>query len=363
MIRKSSLFVVTFLIIFSCSGPKAVTIESDSSSKNVKQVILMIGDGMGLSQVSAALYAKQKDLNLEKFQHIGLQKTHAKDALITDSAAAATAMARGTKANNNTFGSTDKVRAPSSILEICQKKGWKSGIVVTSELTHATPAAFYTYQDNRGLSEGIARDLSTAGVDILIGGGKKFFDNRDSDEDNLVDNMIRDGYVVETFFEKEKPSVLVEGKKYVYFMANDKPLPIHQGRLPLAELCQTGLQFLRERGDEFFLLVEGSQIDWGGHSNDSEYVIEETLDFDRAVGAMLRYAKNHNNVLLVVTADHETGGLSIKDKFKSKLLIDFNSKLHTGTMVPVYAYGPGSETFQGIYDNTEIYSKILDLIN
>ncbi len=321
----------------------------------------MIGDGMGLTHISAASYSTKRGLNMERFKTIGLQKTHCRDKLITDSAAGAAAMARGIKADYSTFGSSLETKAPISIMEELQDKGWATGITVTSSVTHATPAAFYSYQQSRAMYEEIALDLLEADVDYLVGGGLKYFERRDGDGRNLLDEMKTDGYQISTFLELPFSEVTIfNNAKFAYFTANEEPLQHTHGRHYLVEACQRGVQYLNRRTDEgFFFLVEGSQIDWGGHANDAEWIVDEVIDFDEAVGKMLDWVEKDGETLLLVTSDHETGGLAIvQEDEKGELILGFSTKDHTATMVPIFASGPGSELFQGTFDNTEIYLKM-----
>ena len=316
---------------------------------------------MGLSQISGAMYSKRKGLNMERFTSIGLQKTHCKDKLITDSAASATAMARGIKADYSSFGSTVDRKAPVSILEELEADGWATGIAVTSSITHATPAAFYSYQLSRAMYEEIALDLLSTNVDYLVGGGLKYFERRDIDDRNLIEEMKGSGYQIATFIDIPLAEVnIFRDVKFAYFTANEEPLQHSQGRDYLLDACQRGVQFLsRKKEQRFFFLIEGSQIDWGGHANQGEWIMDEIRDFDRAVGKMLDFAERDGETLLIVTADHETGGFAVvQEDEKGELIIGFNSKDHTPTMVPIFAYGPGEELFRGVYDNTTIHTKM-----
>ncbi|MCB0667758.1 MAG: alkaline phosphatase [Saprospiraceae bacterium] len=325
----------------------------------------MIGDGMGLSQISGALYSSRRGLELERFQVIGLQKTSCKDNLVTDSAAAAAAMARGIKAEKNTFGTDDKAKAPLSVLEEMKKRGWSAGIVVTSSLTHATPAAFVTYQHQRSMYEEIAKDFLNIDVDFMVGGGKEYFDRRSNDERNLIEELKQKDAIVKSYLDGDIMDLNISPqKRFIYFSADGEPLSRSAGRTYFLPACERGIIFLERRSEKgFFFLVEGSQIDWGGHANVDEMVVDETIEFDEVVGKMLDFAEKDGETLVIVTADHETGGFSITgENDKGKPIVEFISKDHTATMIPVFAYGPGSEKFAGIYENTKIHDKILEAL-
>lgn len=316
---------------------------------------------MGISQITAGLYSNHNHLELERFPITGLIKTHCADNLITDSAAGATAFATGKKTYAGAIG-VDKDTIPQpSILELAESEGMSTGIVVTCEITHATPAAFYAHQPARRYHEAIAMDLMNVEVDLIVGGGQRYFLRR-RDKTNLFLVMKEKGYTLRNvsfpFSELNLPSY----EKLAYFTAEDKPSYKSKGRDYLPEATAYAPPFLQERSAKgFFLLIEGSQIDWAGHANHIDDVVSEMLDFDEAVGKALDFAEQDGHTLVIVTADHETGGLAIKQGSHmglDSLNTSFATGGHTSHMVPVFAYGPGAEAFSGIYENTEIFTKM-----
>lgn len=316
---------------------------------------------MGVSQITAGLYSNQNRLNLERFPITGLIKTHSKDNLITDSAAGATAFSTGQKTYTGAIGvDADTVPHP-TILEMAEADGMATGIIVTSEITHATPAAFYAHQYARRFHEAIAKDLMKVEVDLLVGGGQRYFLRR-RDQDNLFLTFKLNGYSLRNIATPFSELDIPDFKKLAYFTAEDKPPYKSKGRNYLPDAVSYAPPFLKERSSKgFFLLVEGSQIDWGGHANHIEDVVTEMLDFDEAVGNMLDFAEKDGHTLVIVTADHETGGLAIKQGSymgRDSLNTSFATGGHTCHMVPVFAYGPGAEAFSGMYDNTEIFYKM-----
>lgn len=345
------------------SGETVVHAIPVQNPKNpAKNLILMIGDGMGLTQITAGIYDNNNFLNFERFPVTGLMKTHSYDNLVTDSAAGGTAMACGVKTYNNGVG-VDKDGIPvKSILEEAEEKEMMTGIVVTSALVNATPASFMAHQKLRAFTEPIAEEIANSGVDFLVGGGKKYFDRRDSDERNLSKEMEEKGYQVEDFIRNQRiQDVRINpGKKFVYFTADDDPLTKITGRDYLPHASKMGVEFLKSNSENgFFMMIEGSQIDLGGHATNFKYVMSELKDFDETIKQVLKFAEKDGETLVVVTADHETGGLAIKEGSKlKKIKSEFVYGRHTGTMVPVFAYGPGSENFTGIFDNTELYRKM-----
>ena len=322
-------------------------------------IILMIGDGMGLNQITAGMYFNGNKTALEDFSSVGLAKTHSSNSLVTDSAASGTAMASGVKTLNGVVGISSKNKKPKSILEISKEKGYQTALIATSSIVHATPASFYAHVVSRKEYENIALQMSTSVVDYFIGGGKKHFNDRE-DNRNLIDEMS--AYDIVSSLSKFELST---ASKIDHFTNRDEPNRILDGRLPLKDAVQSVLNKFDRDQKPFFMMVEGSQIDWGGHSNEIEYVISEFNDFDAAIQTVLDYTLKHPNTLVVVTADHETGGLTIPkgDIKKMRPSVEFSTVGHTASMVPVFAKGPAAATFSGIYDNTLIFNKMLDILN
>jgi alkaline phosphatase len=317
----------------------------------------MIGDGMGLTQISSGMYANDNSTALEQFDYIGLSKTASFDKLITDSAASGTAMATGIKTNNKVLGISPDNIHQKSILEICKEKGYKTALIATSSIVHATPASFYAKENSRYNYENIALQLRNHKIDIFIGGGSKYFTTR-KDKRNLINEMSEYEFI-KSLDELEK-SISTKVGYFTYF---DEPPSILNGRPANLDLItRTVLNKLSLNKSPFIVVIEGSQIDWGGHDNDSKMVLSEFIDFDSAVKEALEFAKNDGNTLVVVTADHETGGMSLNGGEINNVNIKFNTKSHTGTMVPVFSFGPSSENFNGIYENTQIFYKLKESI-
>ncbi|MEM6265581.1 MAG: alkaline phosphatase [Bacteroidota bacterium] len=322
-------------------------------------IILMIGDGMGISQITAGLIANGNKLNLERMRHIGLIKTFSYDNLITDSAAGATAFACGEKTINGAIAVTPRKKSMPTILEMAHQQGLATGVVATSYIQHATPASFYAHQPNRSMYEDITKDFLNETVDIAIGGGRRFFEDR-RDKTSLLDTLATRGYEVFRGIKKAQKNA-VSNKVFV-ICAREHMAAMKMGR---GNFLSTSTDFAMERLGQnekgFFLMVEGSQIDWGGHANDKSYIVDEVIDFDKAVGRALDFAEAQGNTLVIVTADHETGGFAVEGGsfIRQEVIGDFTTGSHTADLIPVFAYGPGAENFMGIYDNTEIFSKMV----
>ncbi len=346
-----------YLLILAFSFSSCVQ-QADYQQKKPKNIILMIGDGMGLTHVHAALTAKKNNLNIARCRYIGLVKTYSSDNYITDSGASGTAIATGVKTKNGAIGVDTSGVAHQSILEIAEEHGKATGLVATAFITHATPAAFIAHNPDRHDYENIALDFLKTDIDVFIGGGKNHFMVR-SDSLNLIDSLsIRNYQIVYDLISLEN----INSGKIAGLLYEEHPPPLSQGRADMLEKASLkAIEILNHDEDGFFLMIEGSQIDWAGHDNDTDYLIEETVEFDNTVGKVLDFAEKNGETLVIITADHETGGFSIIDgNYETgEVTGGFSSPNHTGIMVPLYAYGPGAEEFIGIYENTEIFDKML----
>jgi len=336
-----------------------------------KNILLFIGDGMGITQISAAKIIKGT-LNLDQFKVMGLLTTHSADDLITDSAAAGTALATGYKTNNGMIAQQPDGTRLKTIIEYAIQKNKATGMVVSSSITHATPAAFLTHTTSRDNHYDIAEQMAQSNVDVLLGGGWGYFvpqtvsgSLRRDDKDLLKIISLH-----KTVIQTEQDFFNLPAVDSVVGLFAEKHLKKAELRQPsLTQMTDKAIKILSEstKGENngFFLMVEGSQIDWAGHQNNKEYLMGEMIDFDKAIGIGLEYARKDQQTLLIVTSDHETGGFAIHSgsvKYKDVSSTSFASHSHTAAMVPVFAYGPGSALFTGIHDNTSIGQNVIQYI-
>ncbi|HEY3389829.1 MAG TPA: alkaline phosphatase, partial [Prolixibacteraceae bacterium] len=331
-----------------------------TGKKHPKNIILMIGDGMGLAHVYSAMTANGGHLYLENFKNIGFSKTYSSNNYITDSAAGGTALSSGVKTYNGAIGvDPDKNPVP-SIRELAEKKGLKTGLVSTSAITHATPASFIAHASSRSSYEDIAADFLKTNIDVFIGGGIKNFEAR-KDGRNLSKELKDKGYQVLYNIEDIQK---VKSGKLAGFTAQEHDAPMAERGEVLVPATQTAINLLSQSKKGFFLMVEGSEIDFLAHENKTPGVVLETLDFDRAIGAALKFAAANRETLIIVTADHETGGMTLNggDYKTGKVVGKYTSGDHTGIAVPVYAFGPGAEQFTGFMENTDIAKKMMKLL-
>ncbi|MFP4054545.1 MAG: alkaline phosphatase [Phycisphaerae bacterium] len=357
---------------------KSETGSPDTSAVNKNNsadpaVILMIGDGMGFEQLDAAslfAYGRKGKLTLQQLPVRGDVATHPAEGkkTVTDSAAAGTAIATGVKVRNGVLS----LRIPGNgerletLLEIASDRGLRTGLVSTTHLTHATPAAFGAHVVRRDHYDDIAEDLlNRSRPDLLLGGGGKGLKPDDAESAGYAVALTRRG--LQRIAERSKRPARVAGlfgeghMPYEYEYA----MRINSGydRLPhLSEMTAFALEHLSAEESGFFLMVESGRIDHAGHTNHVHNNVMETLEFDNAVRTVLKWAAGRENVLVVVTSDHETGGMKVTGKTALGVWpeVSWASKGHTGVNVPLYATGPGARAFVGSMDNTDIFRKLRD---
>ncbi len=354
------IYILGFSALLISCGKYEVTNPPSAKVKKPKNIILLIGDGTGLSQVSAAQFYKKEPVNYERFPIVGLIKVSSSDELIPDSAAAATAFASGKKTANGVIGMDTEYNSLETIIDLISKKGMHSGLIATSSITHATPACFYAHVKNRNSAEDIAAFLPESDIDYFAASGLKYFNNR-KDGKNLITQFELNDFVIDTLHLNPHSGA----KKIGYLLARkDMPTMLEGRGNFLPDATEMAMKFLSHDNKGFFLMAEGSQIDWGGHDNQADYLISELIDFDNTLGVVLDFAKHDGETLVVVTADHETGGFSLgyQNGDYNTIVPSFSTTHHTGAMVPVFAFGPGAENFGGIYENTEIFEKLKALI-
>lgn len=331
--------------------------KNDGSNGKVKNVILLIGDGMGLAQIQAGLSANFGLSNLMNLRYIGLSRTEAVNSDFTDSAAGATAMASGQKTNNRYIGVDARGKALTALPDTLAGYGIKTGVISSGDITDATPAAFYAHQNERSLSQEIAADLANSHVDILVGSKRKSFtENKDA---GLMERLSKKGYQYSENLTKF--SAAKSGRQLVLLDDSVTRRKLDgRGEMLKISLLKT-IELLSANKAGFFIMAEGAQIDHGGHANDLPFAVTEQHDFDRLVGEAVKFADQDGETLVIVTADHETGGLSLLDASYKKGMVrgNFSTDDHTNIMVPVFTYGPGASNFIGTYPNTALYLKII----
>ena len=383
--------------LISIAASVVLSVTSCSNEPKVKNVIYLIGDGMGMGAVSSLLLSEEEQTGFEQAPVIGLSETCSANNYVTDSAAGGTALATGTRTNNGYVGAAPDGQQLISVLRKAQTYGMKTGIVVNTTLTEATPAAFYAGVTSRKMVYDIAKQFTESEVDLAIGGGFDHFYNR-PDSLDLTATLIEKGYDVYLNWEsvlntqsdkfvgilplsdlhrREKnhgKASAAEGQEVCLAaqMAaiNEDVSATHlsEPTVYLEKATAKALEVLsRNNENGFFLMIESAIIDGYGHNNDSEGMIVEMREFDCTLRQMIEYVNNHPETLLVVTADHETGGTGVYYNGnvpgnEGPVRLKFSTSGHTGTLVPIFAYGAGAESFAGVMKNIDIPKKIESLI-
>jgi len=340
----------------------------DKKSSNPVNIILLIGDGMGLSHVSTVYYFGEDSSSFDEFEAIGLMNTSSASHKITDSGAGGTALSSGKRTYNGAIGVDKDSNVIENIVEILSKKAYMTGIVATSSITHATPAVFYAHVKSREQHEDIAVQLLHSDIDFFAGGGTKYFCRR-KDNLNFLDSFSKYGFIVDTTGLKQNINYDLKNKYGYILFEKSLPKATEKRGNFLPDATHEALKYLSNAENGFFLMVEGSQIDWAGHDNDADYLIAEMLDFNKTIKVALDFAKKDGNTLVIVLADHETGGFTLgsglsyeeSEKDYNKILPTFATKGHSASLIPVFAYGPNSDKFTGIYKNTDVFLKLLQL--
>ena len=349
------------------------TQPSKAKTPKVKNIIYMIGDGMGLTHVSMLeLENKYAPTSFDRADNIALTRTYSANNRVTDSAASGTALATGYKTNNGWLGMTPDGTVVESIIAKAEKQNFATGLVATYAIQHATPAAFYAHVKSRGDYANITRHFMESNIDIALGGGYQHFDDVFKKEGkNYVEELTNKGYKVCKTWDE----ISQQTSGQVFGLLHGDNMPAIEKRQPnfLADATAKALEILSnnvksQKRKGFVLMVEGSQIDGRSHGCDVSGILAEMRDFDKAVKVAMDYADQNPGTLVVVVADHETGGLSIpssKTDFtlpESGIGYNFGTSSHTAALIPVYLYGTGAEQINGIMENIELSWKLQQLL-
>ena len=332
-----------------------------AEAQEVKNIIYLIGDGMGLTSVSMMQLENNYEPTIFDYaDNVALQKTYSLDNRVTDSAASGTALASGHKTNNTMLGQLPDCTNTESLMELAAAKGKATGIVVTTYLQHATPGAFYAHVPARHEYATISEQLLASDIDIAIGGGMAFFEERYSNNEAARQAIAQSGFTLKESLDSE-----VCGERILALLA-DKEIENRRGYL--AKATTEAINHLSSCENGFVLMVEGSLIDGMGHGNNAEGQQQEMRDFMEAIEVAVAYAREHADTLVVVTADHETGGLAIISGNADFTLSEqgvaytWSTKGHSGVMVPIYLYGTGAELINGVMENADLGARLKALI-
>lgn len=332
-----------------------------AKAQEVKNIIFLIGDGMGLASASMMQLENNYEPTIfDSADNIALQKTYSLDNRVTDSAASGTALATGFKTNNTMLGQLPDGTNPESLMELAADKGKATGLVVTTYLQHATPGAFYAHVPSRHEYATISEQLLASDIDIAIGGGMAFFKERYNNHKKATKAITESGFTLVESLDAD-----MSGERILALLA-DKEIENRTGYL--AKATAMAIEHLDNNDNGFVLMVEGSLIDGMGHGNDAKGQQAEMRDFMEAIEVAVAYAREHTDTLVVVTADHETGGLAIisgnADFNLSEQGVEYKWATggHSGVMVPIYLYGTGAELINGVMENADLGKRLKELI-
>lgn len=381
MRRFTKAFTILVIALIFTSGAFAQRIP--------KNIILLIGDGMGIGIISAARYVVDGNkLAMDSCPYTGFSITNPLGCLVTDSAASGTAMSTGRKTTNGRIGSTPYKENVPTILELAHKQGKMTGVVSTKNITDATPAAFMAHTETRQNLHIIAEQMIHSGADVILGGGWDHFIPKSKEDGDVVETVMYDAQGKPTVlvgsrsdnrniieeaksegftFVNTREAMLADNSTKLLGLFNPGIMDTFSGKEPtLAQMTMKAIDIISKGEDGFFLMSEAGIIDNYLHANDLNKALHEMLEFNDAIAAVLDFAKNDGNTLVVITADHDTGCLGVVDPAKEDAL---NGKIvggvfatggHTANMVPIFAYGPGAEKFTGVIRNIQIPHTFAD---
>ena len=369
-------------------GAPLIQKDLESVERKASNIILLIGDGMSISQISSYRLLKggpNERISVDKFPVSGIVLTHSENAIVTDSASSATAYSTGVKTNNGALGLDKDMNVLENLTETIHKYGLVSSLISTSEITHATPAAFASHVDLRWKTDEISKQMKESDVMTILGGGRHFFlpEEMGGKRDDGVDLLseVKKSHTLLTNINELTNFDFSDNGKVMGLFADehlrDIEKPENHSLEPTSSemldfAIKRSLNFQDQGCNGFFIMVEGSQVDWAGHANNINYLKQEMKDFDEAVQQALDFAKTNKDTLVLVTADHETGGLLIEPELPADYTAEgvkfsFNTGIgygsHTGVPVPIYAYGPGSKNFTGTLDNTDVYRAMIEALD
>lgn len=336
-------------------GSYTPSFKIDGSTKKVRNVILLIGDGMGHGALNAAMYANGGKLTMTNLKTMGYVQTQSANNFTTDSAASGTAYASGEKTNNGYLGLSPDLEILENIPEKLDPLGFACGVVTTDNIHGGTPASFYAHQRARRDYPEIWKDLANSSLSYASGASKSVYESQPLTTQETITSTFDLVFSLDSVDINKSDRVL-------YLLESNK---LDERGDYLKHSTEVAIEFLSQKCDKgFFLMVEGARIDNEAHSNNTAGMIREVLDFDKAVEAAIRFAEEDGHTLVIISADHETGAVTLghcnpEDGFATAV---FASGGHSPAMVPLFAYGPHSRDFAGCQENSDVSRKILNLL-
>lgn len=358
---------IAFILLAVLMAAPVGAMDRAPKNEKVKNVILIIGDGMGLGATASWMINQNYGPTcFDRAQYAAVVKTYSANSKTTDSAAAATAIATGHKTNNSMLGMLPDSTKPASIAKLAKDKGLSTGIVVTSYVQDATPGGFYAHVWNRKERGRISEDLIAFRPDVILGGGRKYFTDKKYTGENLIDKAVGNGF---TYVETPEQFYATWTTPVLGLLDDGNQLDEAEINSDLlTDLAGHTFEILEKNKKGFFAMIEGSHIDHAAHANNTDEVLWWMEEFDKLVNSAFDYADTHKGTLVIVTADHETGGITLvpgsKDftKGESGLEVNYSATSHTASPVLLYSYGASSWKFGGVMDNTDIFKKIKSVL-
>lgn len=352
------------------SLPLAASSDSNYTSfkpidgKNIKNIILVILDGTGLNHILATryqYYGLNGRLNMERFPDVALVNTHSADSsIITDSGAAATAMATGSKTSNGVLGmSADGIQLK-NLVSLSQQKGKSTALITYGSLVGATPAAFATHTMSRKNNAIISQQLLSSGIDFLFGDAIGWQPDSMMHKYKVWNNRLPDTTDATTTTHLVLYDTLVKEQASI----KQNQVVLQQGAPTLSDVLPIALHMLKKNSKGFFMMLEEDWTDSWAHEGKAALTTWHVKHADDALRPLIQFAREDGETLILVTADHETGGWTIPYMSASSqtFAIHFSTPEHSAAMVPLYALGPGAEEFHGVIDNTDIFKKLALLL-
>jgi alkaline phosphatase len=355
MTRKTLQLPVLLLLALFGGAPELV---ADAASPEPRNIILFVGDGMGVSHFTVMDQLREGESSLTAFSVTGLVTTHSSSSLVTDSAAAATAMATGMKTYNGAIAVDPDGEPLPTVLQRAQSLGMATGVVTTTNFWDATPAAFVAHAPSRRDRLEIVEQMLGSRLDLIIGAGADSFGTNGWPD--LQEAAGRNGfYISRSGAELEAAPA---GPNLAVFSRETNEIGFPDANLSF--LTRRSIELLSSSDEGFFLLIEHEGTDSASHSNATGDLLSSLDSLEEAVGVALEFARRDGNTLVLLTSDHETGGFALtQGESLQNARFTFLSRRHTGQAVPIFAFGPGSERFSGLIDNTDIGKRLFELLN
>jgi len=352
-LSKSLLFLLGLFVLSAFTADRPA-----SNSAGPKNIIILVANGMGVGQLTAARMANGGSLHLDEFTNMALLSTQSAGKLSSDAASAATAIACGVRTKNGYYGVTKEGEASQNLFEWAQGNGMHTGLITMGSLADNSLAAYLSHTTTAPDAYVMAENIVASNVDVLIGGGQHYFSNR-PDKKNLATSLKQKGYKV--YKEIKKPSK-IKGQKVAVIAANNSIEPAFRGRGDLFMNSWEAAKNVLPISGPYMVVVTDPHIEAACASKNLSGMTDEIIDFDKVVGNMMEHARMVGNTLILVVGDREVGGLTLREGDAGGLNAKWTAKGSTVNMVPLFAYGTGADAFSGQYANTDIYHKLVELV-